>query len=149
MFFSIVDWKLINKNDYPNSLLYLRKSYWQQMGGISRIIASGIHRRVSLDLKVWKKSAQSVNIYLMHINKMWLIGHVHRSIIRMCCAGSSQLFFSWLCYEVLVAYIFSFLFQWCFGCLGTEEILLQEDAIVSCWPHWKTSELRTIRKVMY
>lgn len=64
VFFSIVDWKLINENDYPSSLLYLRKSYWQQMGSISRIIASGIHRRVSLDSKVWKKSAQSLKFFI-------------------------------------------------------------------------------------
>lgn len=88
---------------------------------------------------------------------MLLIDQVDRGIIRMCFAGSSQLFFSCLFYKVfvacifsfLVACIFSFLFQWCFGRLGTKEILLQEDAIVSCWPHWKTSQLRTIRKVMY
>lgn len=80
---------------------------------------------------------------------MRLIDQVDRGIIRMCFAGSSQLFFSCLFYKVFVACIFSFLFQWCFGRLGTEEILLQEDAIVSRWPHWKTSQLRTIRKVMY
>lgn len=80
---------------------------------------------------------------------MLLIDQVDRGIIRMCFAGSSQLFFSCLFYKVFVACIFSFLFQWCFGRLGTEEILLQEDAIVSRWPHWKTSQLRTIRKVMY
>lgn len=80
---------------------------------------------------------------------MRLIDQVDRGIIRMCFAGSSQLFFSCLFYKVFVGCIFSFLFQWCFGRLGTKEILLQEDAIVSCWPYWKTSQLRTIRKVMY
>lgn len=38
----------IHENDYTYSLFYLWKSYWQQMGDISRSITSRIHRRVKL-----------------------------------------------------------------------------------------------------